>query len=122
MTDQRSRSYSHGIRYDHIAETLGAPAEPFEEQHQNQVTEMKRLVLLYVKGLQDMLNPGSHVDLTESAPTTKFEMESGFPKLPPSLNYSGWSKKQLEVLMRSYLSHHYSRSVYHCQMVAHSRC
>jgi hypothetical protein len=92
---------------------LEAASDTFEEKHEHQVTEMKRLLYLYVKGLRDMLNPSNSVNATQSAPTAKnpnlIIAPGGFPMVPASFNPAGCSKRQLEKLIRQYLSDHYRK-------------
>src|ERR1700677_2347114 len=100
-------------RHDRVADILGAPSHTFEQKHEHQVTEMKRLMHLYIKGICDMLNPGNGLNGPQSAPTSKnpnlLIAPGGYPMVPTSLNLAGCSKKQLERLMRKYLSDHYRR-------------
>lgn len=93
---------------------------------------MQRLVLLYVKSLQDMVNresvvggagpaPGTKSALgTKSAPGTHLQLnEAGFPEVLASFDAHKCSKRELEILMRQYLSHHYRMFVCHLQTGAH---
>ena len=103
---------------------MDAPSNTFEDKHEHQVTEMKRLVYLYVKGLRDMSNPSNSGNATPSAPTSKTPTlviaPGGFPMVPASFNPAGYSKRQLEKLIRQYLSHHYRRfSVIVAQDIGH---
>ena len=103
----------------------GVAAEPFIWQHKSQVTEMQWYILHYVKFLQDMLSidtgggpaPGlrsAHgfglAPEAELAPGTYLTLnEAGFLELLPSFFLQKCTKKELKILMRQYLSHHYHK-------------
>jgi hypothetical protein len=87
---------------------LGVQARPFESQCQNQVTEMKRLIIGYVKTLQGMLNPT--VDGLGSGPSTEMptlETEGELPKVPAAFQPESQSKNVLATVFKNYLSEHY---------------
>lgn len=96
-----------------MAEILGAAAnsDSFEHRHQPQVTEIKRLLHVYIKGLRDNLSSDIGNIGSEPVPTSKIPkltiVEGGFPIIPQSFVLGGCSKRQLEKLMREYLSTHY---------------
>lgn len=112
-----------------MANFLGVAADPFIQQHKTQITEMQRLILRYVKSLQDMLNTHSHRRAAPgmgsapgqgSAPGIYIRLTpAGFPELLPSFSARGCTKKQLESLMRQYLAHHYRMFVGPWQPCAH---
>ena len=86
---------------------------------------MKRLVIGYVKTLQSILNSPGILDLPGAAMpyqglTLELNMD-GFPKLPPLfsdlLKINELSKKQLEDILRSYLSQHYSMFLHYCRLL-----
>ena len=72
---------------------------------------MKRLVLVYIKALQAMLNNTSTGDGEGSVPipldAKVIRSEDGFPKVIGATPPSQWTKKELEQALRLYLSHHY---------------
>ena len=75
---------------------------------EDKATEMKRLVLNYVKNLQGMLDAAARI--TGTAPTaskTKTVVENGFPKLPRPFDPNNYNKKELENLYRDYIGSHY---------------
>ena len=107
---------------------MGVAAKPFIQQHKAQVTEMQWSILHYIKSLQDMLSidtgGGPALGLSglgsahgfESAPETRLAPgtylrlnEAGFLELLPSFFPQKCTKKELEILMRQYLSHHYRK-------------
>ena len=70
-------------RHDKIADTLGVPATSFDTTFEDKATDMKRLVLNYVKSLQGMLQEAAGNPSTAlMASKTKIVLENGFPKLP----------------------------------------
>jgi hypothetical protein len=93
------------------------------------VTEMQRLILRYVKSLQDILNmdsvegsaPGPELAQnnrsapgTGSATGTEFRLDEGrFPEVRSSFIPRKCTKKELEMAMREYLGHHYRMCI--CQ-------
>jgi len=90
---------------------LVAPADPFERKHNTHVKEMKRLVFAYVKVLQDRLNNTGTMDGEHSVliplDAKVIVSEGGFPKVIGATPPSEWRKKELEQVLRTYLSHHY---------------
>jgi len=98
-------------RHDPIADLLAAPADSFERKHNTQVKEMKRLVLVYIKALQAMLNNTGTVDGEDSVPipldAKVICSGGGFPKVIGTTPPSQWTKKELEQALRLYLSHQY---------------
>ena len=75
---------------------------------EDKATDIKRLVLNYVKSLQGMLqeaagNPGT----APMASKTKIVLDNGFPKLPRPFDVDKYNKKELENLYRDYIGSHY---------------
>jgi hypothetical protein len=95
-------------RHDTIAETLGVPAASFHDMFQDTALGMKRLLMIYVKRLREMVENADGIP--GSAPTaskTKTVILDGFPKLPQPFDVNLYSKKDLEDLYRDYIGAQY---------------
>jgi hypothetical protein len=105
-----------------MAEMMSAPARPFVNTYKDEVHEMKRLMLAYVKALRLSPNPGvpvptgtspdSVVPAGTSNQSAKFQSlpmtEAGFPILPVPWIPGNYTKDDLERLFTLYLGQHYS--------------
>lgn len=93
-------------RHDTIADLLTVSAPRFEQLFTNQVMEMKRLVLQYIKKLQ--VRESAHGPAADSNDKQTLGTNTeGFPVLPAAFKLEECTKKVLEELYRQYLSQHY---------------
>lgn len=99
------------IRHDNIAELLGVTATGFEDEHREAVMGMRRLLLDYVKRLKDAL-AGPQAEATPDSLVTITTDEARWPHLVGFDDGKKWSKEQLEIIIRAYLSKHYGASIF----------
>jgi hypothetical protein len=107
------KNLSHKCSHDEIAKFLGVPANSFDVMYPDKATEMKRMVLDYIKLLTraDSQNTGPARSTGEE--TNGFirnrilTNESGFPMAPRPLSWKKVTKVELEPLYRMYIARHY---------------
>ena len=103
------------VRHDDVLGNMGLSGRTFVDRNENQVTEMKRSLLEFMKAARAKLNrrdenihsdPGSGLD--DDEPQVKMTA-AGFPMLPSIMDRT-LSKMIYERLLRCYLSQHYCES------------
>ena len=107
---------------------MGVNSQSFSDRYHAQVTEMKRLLLEYVKSMRTRqeLNAGGGAGRADGVSDTVNDidislMNRGFPRLPKEVK-GDLTKKQWEFLLRKYLSHHYSMSTRQGYLTIHYLC
>jgi hypothetical protein len=95
---------------------MGLSGRAFVDRNENQVTEMKRSMLEFMKAARVTLKRREENDLTEPEsgpdnedPQVKMSA-AGFPILP-NITSKTLSKMAYERLLRAYLSQHYCESL-----------
>ncbi len=81
--------------------------------HKEKVSEMKRLLVAYVRGLRDMRTTNIQTPVVPVVPNTpKIQMSpDGYPVLPTETNFSQLKKADLTDAIRTFLNAHYSKSI-----------
>lgn len=95
--------------YDRIAKVMGVPTDSFTVRHKDKVTEIKRLLMAYVKDLRQMNvnHQTNHVKETAGDCEVKLS-DSGYPLLPSNVRFRDRRKAELDGIVRTYLACHYS--------------
>jgi hypothetical protein len=122
-TGHLSDKHSH----DEIAKFLGVPANPFDVMFPAKATEMKRMVLDYIKILrQSHLQNSQHIDDEMVNGLQKYTIkidESGFPVAPRPQSWSSVKKNDIEQIYRMYMTVHYRKFFLPPgQMILHRPC
>ena len=100
-------------RHDQMADLMGLKIPLFCEKNKDLVDNLKRSMLHYVKGLQDITANVTTEGPDNGALGNQIKLsESGYPILPDAAVWRSAYKKDLEVMARTYLSHHYSKFHY----------
>ena len=101
-----------------MANLLGVSARSFELQHPEKATEMKRMVMEYVRELHraNMRNttnqdPGEEL-VNGIYPGVIMRDDSGFPLAPRPSDWGKVTKQELEILFRIYIAVHYRESFF----------
>jgi hypothetical protein len=98
---------------------MGFNGQSFLERYDAQIGEMKRLLMSFVISIRDRHNMGNAAGAAGAARqdgmggSAEVDIEitrNGFPKLPGAVTRD-LTKKQWEILLRKYLSQHYSKSL-----------
>ncbi|KAM6500775.1 hypothetical protein JOM56_003789 [Amanita muscaria] len=87
--------------HDHIADLMSVAAQPFLEVYKDNVTNMKRQLMEYMRTLRPPANP-----ILREAVIFNIS-EDGFPILPVSWDGLKHNKDKLEQYFKLYLSQHY---------------
>jgi hypothetical protein len=72
---------------------LETPAPQFEQVYEKEITEIMRLVLVYIKSLEP--HPGMAHSSAAKTPSLG-KSPAGFPLLPQPFNSKGYTKKVME--------------------------
>ena len=92
---------------------MGLKGQQFTDKHSEQVEEMKRSFLGFMKSARVRINDPAFADTVSGAdadnsPHTYMKMTAdGFPILPEMVLKPDLSKKVCEGLLRTYLTQHY---------------
>src|ERR1700688_4509170 len=106
------------VSYDDIALNMGNPTKrTFEQTHEDMVKGLTRTLVYYVKSLQqnDELNVAqtateSGTRQAASGSALKLGTDpNGYPILPAEACEGNLTKRQLEAVLRTYLSQHYCK-------------
>ena len=104
-------------RCDNVTKHFGVPGPAFIDLHKGQFSEMKRQFLEYVSNLRQqktsLLVPGSDtltVPVPDSLPVPMISVTSNGYLILPDVDFKAMKKIDLENLMCTYLSTHYSMS------------
>ncbi|KAF8805954.1 hypothetical protein BYT27DRAFT_7257783 [Phlegmacium glaucopus] len=98
--------------HDHILKMMSVSARSFLGTYKTEVTQMKRLIMEYVKTLQTIANPaippppGTSNEVSRKMILPK--SNEGFPVLPIPWPVEEYSKQDLEELFTLYVGQHYS--------------
>ena len=98
--------------HDEIAQIMGVPSNSFEETHEDRATDMKHMVLDYIKTLQAICLTGAGTGpggVGTSHGTIIHWDQDGFPLIPSSVSWDKVSKEDLEAMYRSYITQHYRK-------------
>ena len=110
-------------RFEHIADMMGVSTSPFVDLHKDKVDNMKRNLMDYVKNLwqqkgEDVTGGGESSSLPAGgglpADTSLPDgmqvkiTENGFPIVPDVDDWSKLRKKNLKLILQTYLGRHYS--------------
>jgi hypothetical protein len=92
---------------------MGVASQRFVDMHKEKVSEMKRLLVFYVRGLMDIRTTNIPTPVVPIVPNTpKIQMSpDGYPHLPTETNFSQWKKADLTDAMRTFLNAHYSKTM-----------
>ena len=98
-------------RFDNIANTMGVPAQPFVDMHKDKIDEIKRLLMAYIKNIDQTANTSRTNPPAGLRPNDlKIQMTNeGYPLLPTTLDFQKLNKVELTDMMRIYLNAHYSK-------------
>ncbi len=109
-------------RFERIADMMGVSSSPFVDLHKDKVDEMKRNLMDYVKTLRQQkgedatgggesssLPAGDRLPADTSLPNgMQVKITgNGFPIVPDVDDWSKLRKKDLELILRTYLGRHY---------------
>jgi len=91
---------------------MGSRGQSFSDRHDDLVMEMKRKLMDFVKSLQarrEMAALGNPTEIGnhELARPEVRMTERGYPILPHEASSAGGNKRQLEHMMRAFLTQHY---------------
>jgi hypothetical protein len=98
------------IRHEDILRNMGLTGRKFIEKHKDQVLEMKRTLLEYMKATR--LEAADHPDQANQADAA-FEAtqvrinEKGYPVIPDQVMERQLPKSECETMMRAYMNRHY---------------
>lgn len=106
--------YSH----DSIADLMRIPGKSFVASYTNEVQQMKRLALEYVKYLKRILTSATTVGI-DGQPTVASGVkmaltDDGFPIIPLPWDGTLHRKEELEELMSEYIAAHYGETHLSC--------
>jgi hypothetical protein len=92
---------------------MAVPANTFLDSYKDEVKQMKRHLLDYVKMLQTILHPEvpqftGTTDTAQKKKTTLNITADGFPILPTPWRPEDYTKQESEDLMQNYLGQQYS--------------
>jgi hypothetical protein len=91
---------------------MATPGRSFIDTYNNQVTEMKRNFMSYVKLMRGpIIGLGPTTQCTQK-PVQLAMTKNGFPTLPMAWDVSKYNKKELEQWFTLYLGQHYSMFSY----------
>lgn len=91
--------------HENVASLMGTPARSFLDTYQNQIMELKRNFMSYVKSLRAADIGSRSATVTQ----TRLQMtDDGFPILPTPWKGSQYKKKELEEWFILYVGQHYS--------------
>jgi len=91
-------------RHENVASLMTTtPARSFLDMYHNNITELKRNFMIYIKGLR--ATSATPSDIT---PSRLQLTEDGFPILPVPWKGSEYKKKELEEWFKLYVGQHYS--------------
>lgn len=96
--------------YDRIAKVMDVHTEPFTVRYKEKVMELKRLLMTYVKDLRQQ-RLANHETCGVSRTAGDYEVrltDSGYPLLPTNDQLDNLRKGELDAILRSYLTCHYS--------------
>lgn len=100
--------------HEHVANLMGIPARPFMADNDDELQEIKRKFITYVKALtlsgddcQGPIDSELPIKRKNALPLTA----DGYPILPVPWNGSQYKKRELEELFILYVSQHYSMSL-----------
>jgi hypothetical protein len=105
---------------------MGVNAQRFSDRYHAQVSEMKRHLLEYAKSMRTRQEAaasgiaGTVGGVGDNDPGIEIDIgltNRGFPTLPAEV-MGDLTKKQWELLMRKYLSRHYSTSAHQSHLLA----
>ena len=103
-------------RFERIADMMGVSTSPFVDLHKDKVDDMKRNLMDYVKNLQqqkgeDVTGGGESCSLpADTSLPDGMQVKitgNGFPIVPDVDDWSKLRKKDLEVILWTYLGRHY---------------
>lgn len=106
------------LRHDDVLENMGLSGPSFVDKNEDQVTEMKRSLLEFMKAARANLNRRDENEATgpgSGSDDDGFQVKmtvAGFPILP-NIEDRTLSKVVYEKLLRTYLSQHYCECLYY---------
>jgi hypothetical protein len=90
--------------HENVASLMTTPARSFLNTYHDNITELKRNFMSYVKALRASGKSATQCDITPRLQMTK----DGFPILPTLWKGSQYKKKELEEWFKIYVGQHYS--------------
>jgi len=104
-------NYSRHFRHDYMAKMMNINMRLFADKYKDVVEQVKRCVLRYVKSMREAADErdveNEAADTNPAAPLKITEL--GYPILPDVKTWKAGQKKDLERVVRTYLSMHYSK-------------
>jgi hypothetical protein len=102
-------------RHDHIADLAGVPGRSLVDTYSNEISQMKRCVVDYVKMLRATANPLMPVPLVTEVQHIPLKIANdGFPYLESSFHQTKYKKKELEQGFYLYVGQHYKLANNNC--------
>jgi hypothetical protein len=91
-----------------MAFNAGRAERRFVDIYNREVAEIQRKLLAYAERLVKPGGPGTMMEDIPPRPDLQVTVQEGFPVMPPLTFGVTQNKRELEDLLRSYLTEHYS--------------
>ena len=93
------------IRHDDILRNMGLTGRKFIDQNKQQVLEMKRTFLEFMKATR--LEPADQADIDANQEPEVRINEKGYPIIPKEVMNQQFPKAKCEKMMRAFMNRHY---------------